>query len=139
MRGASPNYVRLLMVTYSIGGPPHTHPDQSQLHKHQYICWALSERAGVQTGAIANWCGSGYVDWNRHVNDVILGFAPMTGFKPKTAGIVSANSSVRRVENEISKPKKFPSTEERHRERVTKSPSKCPSKCLSKCPSRNTA
>ena len=36
VRGASPNCVCLPMVTYSIGGPPQTHPDQSQLHRHQY-------------------------------------------------------------------------------------------------------
>ena len=43
VRGAYPNCVHLLMVTYSVGGPPQTHPDQSQSHKHQYTRWVLLE------------------------------------------------------------------------------------------------
>ena len=43
VRGASPNCVRLPMVTYSIGGPPQTSPDPSQSHKHQSTHWASSE------------------------------------------------------------------------------------------------
>ena len=43
VRGAYLNCVRLPMATYSIGGTPRTTPDQSQLHSHQFKCWASLE------------------------------------------------------------------------------------------------
>ena len=54
----SPNCVRLLMVTYSIGGHPQTPPDQSQLHRYQSPRWAVSElpQTVVERGREATKC-----------------------------------------------------------------------------------